>query len=145
VDYTPSPPQSMSPDLPSSISSNSNKAYAFVALPGNAQKKRPRRRYDEIERLYRCVYPDCQKAYGTLNHLNAHIHTQKHGKKRLPVGMCCYLFFLPQSSLTGGSKNRVQTASQAMEEGEEGPGIVLHRSANSTTWIVGFEPLRYWQ
>ena len=24
-----------------------------MALPGNVQKKRPRRRYDEIERLYR--------------------------------------------------------------------------------------------
>lgn len=32
----------------------SNKTYSFVALPGNAVKKRPRRRYDEIERLYRC-------------------------------------------------------------------------------------------
>lgn len=32
----------------------SGKQYAFVELPGNAVKKRPRRRYDEIERLYRC-------------------------------------------------------------------------------------------
>lgn len=32
----------------------SSKQYAFVELPGNAVKKRPRRRYDEIERLYRC-------------------------------------------------------------------------------------------
>jgi transcription factor CON7 len=32
----------------------SSKTYSFVALPGNAVKKRPRRRYDEIERLYRC-------------------------------------------------------------------------------------------
>lgn len=31
-----------------------SKQYAFVELPGNAVKKRPRRRYDEIERLYRC-------------------------------------------------------------------------------------------
>ena len=31
-----------------------SKTYSFVALPGNAVKKRPRRRYDEIERLYRC-------------------------------------------------------------------------------------------
>ncbi len=31
-----------------------SKTYSFVSLPGNAVKKRPRRRYDEIERLYRC-------------------------------------------------------------------------------------------
>lgn len=30
------------------------KTYSFVSLPGNAVRKRPRRRYDEIERLYQC-------------------------------------------------------------------------------------------
>ncbi|KIP07441.1 hypothetical protein PHLGIDRAFT_60387, partial [Phlebiopsis gigantea 11061_1 CR5-6] len=62
----------------------SGKTYSFVALPGNAVKKRPRRRYDEIERLYRCSFPSCTKAYGTLNHLNAHVTMQKHGSKRSP-------------------------------------------------------------
>lgn len=62
------------------------KTYSFVALPGNAVKKRPRRRYDEIERLYQCSWPDCTKAYGTLNHLNAHVTMQKHGSKRTPEG-----------------------------------------------------------
>ena len=72
--------------------SNSNgdfidrKTYSFVALPGNAVKKRPRRRYDEIERLYQCSWPDCNKSYGTLNHLNAHVTMQKHGMKRSPNG-----------------------------------------------------------
>jgi hypothetical protein len=65
------------------------KTYAFVALPGNAVKKRPRRRYDEIERLYQCSWPECTKAYGTLNHLNAHVTMQKHGPKRTPDGMSC--------------------------------------------------------
>lgn len=65
---------------------DSNKTYSFVALPGNAIKKRPRRRYDEIERLYQCSWPDCSKAYGTLNHLNAHVTMQKHGSKRSPNG-----------------------------------------------------------
>ncbi|GBE86657.1 hypothetical protein SCP_0905370 [Sparassis crispa] len=51
---------------------------------GNAVKKRPRRRYDEIERLYQCSWPNCTKAYGTLNHLNAHVTMQKHGPKRSP-------------------------------------------------------------
>ncbi|EIW79332.1 hypothetical protein CONPUDRAFT_107631 [Coniophora puteana RWD-64-598 SS2] len=61
-----------------------SKQYSFVALPGNAVRKRPRRRYDEIERLYQCSWPGCTKAYGTLNHLNAHVTMQKHGSKRSP-------------------------------------------------------------
>ncbi|KAG6886233.1 hypothetical protein C0993_010795 [Termitomyces sp. T159_Od127] len=69
---------------PDNAGDNSNKTYSFVALPGNTVKKRPRRRYDEIERLYQCSWPDCNKAYGTLNHLNAHVTMQKHGPKRQP-------------------------------------------------------------
>jgi hypothetical protein len=52
----------------------------------SAQKKRPRRRYDEIERMYLCGWSGCEKSYGTLNHLNAHVAMQKHGEKRLPSG-----------------------------------------------------------
>lgn len=73
------------PNANFSDSANS-KTYSFVALPGNTIKKRPRRRYDEIERLYQCSWPDCTKAYGTLNHLNAHVTMQKHGSKRTPGG-----------------------------------------------------------
>ncbi|KAI8985749.1 hypothetical protein BD414DRAFT_417009, partial [Trametes punicea] len=65
-------------------SSGNSKTYSFVSLPGNAVKKRPRRRYDEIERLYQCSWPGCTKAYGTLNHLNAHVTMQRHGPKRSP-------------------------------------------------------------
>lgn len=54
------------------------KNYSFVAIPGAYQRKRPRRRYDEIERLYHCTWPNCTKSYGTLNHLNAHVSMQKH-------------------------------------------------------------------
>jgi transcription factor CON7 len=68
------------------------KTYSFVALPGNAVKKRPRRRYDEIERLYQCSWPDCNKSYGTLNHLNAHVTMQNHGAKRSPNGLCSCSF-----------------------------------------------------
>ncbi|KAG1056062.1 hypothetical protein G6F43_002015 [Rhizopus delemar] len=71
----------------SSNASNSSveKVYSFVEIPGTNQKKRPRRRYDEIERLYHCNWPGCTKAYGTLNHLNAHVSMQKHGPKRNPA------------------------------------------------------------
>jgi hypothetical protein len=59
-------------------SSSSDKIYSFVAIPGTNQKKRPRRRYDEIERLYHCNFLGCTKSYGTLNHLNAHVSMQQH-------------------------------------------------------------------
>ncbi|KAF2872180.1 C2H2 transcription factor-like protein [Massariosphaeria phaeospora] len=48
------------------------------------QHKRPRRRYEEIERMYKCGWNGCEKAYGTLNHLNAHVTMQSHGAKRTP-------------------------------------------------------------
>jgi len=58
--------------------------YFGGSYGGSASKKRPRRRYDEIERLYSCSWPGCTKSYGTLNHLNAHVAMQKHGPKRSP-------------------------------------------------------------
>jgi hypothetical protein len=73
---------SMERQRQSSVSScSSDKAYSFVAIPGANQKKRPRRRYDEIERLYHCNWPGCTKSYGTLNHLNAHVSMQQHVRK----------------------------------------------------------------
>ncbi|KAJ5907583.1 hypothetical protein N7495_000265 [Penicillium taxi] len=58
--------------------------YSFVPIPGAQQNKRPRRRYEEIERMYKCGWNGCEKAYGTLNHLNAHVTMQSHGAKRTP-------------------------------------------------------------
>ncbi|ESZ99355.1 hypothetical protein SBOR_0280 [Sclerotinia borealis F-4128] len=58
--------------------------YSFVPIPGSQQTKRPRRRYEEIDRMYKCGYHGCEKAYGTLNHLNAHVTMQSHGNKRTP-------------------------------------------------------------
>jgi hypothetical protein len=82
------------PNISSDGATIDRKTYSFVALPGNAVKKRPRRRYDEIERLYLCSWPDCKKAYGTLNHLNAHVTMQKHGPKRTPEGELSKYSFL---------------------------------------------------
>lgn len=48
----------------------------------------------KVERLYGCNYPGCTKAYGTLNHLNAHITMQKHGLKRMPQGLSPFPFGL---------------------------------------------------
>jgi ARID/BRIGHT DNA binding domain len=49
--------------------------------------KGPRRKYEEIERMYKCGWRGCEKTYGTLNHLNAHVTMQSHGQKRTPGGM----------------------------------------------------------
>lgn len=67
------------------------KQYNFVQQGGQVTK-RPRRRYDEIERMYNCDYPGCTKAYGTLNHLNSHKTMQKHGPKSTPARPSLTLF-----------------------------------------------------
>ncbi|KAK3937614.1 putative transcriptional regulator [Diplogelasinospora grovesii] len=73
----PQTPTSAAPQRP-------NQVYSFVPIPGAQQHKRPRRRYEEIERMYKCGWNGCEKAYGTLNHLNAHVTMQAHGQKRTP-------------------------------------------------------------
>ncbi|KAK5939512.1 hypothetical protein PMZ80_007890 [Knufia obscura] len=70
-------PQTSAPQRPGQV-------YSFVPIPGAQQHKRPRRRYEEIERMYKCGWNGCEKAYGTLNHLNAHVTMQSHGSKRTP-------------------------------------------------------------
>jgi transcription factor CON7 len=72
-----------------------SQVYSFVPIPGSAQHKRPRRRYEEIERMYKCGWHGCEKAYGTLNHLNAHVTMQSHGNKRTPEGESFPLSYFP--------------------------------------------------
>lgn len=64
--------------------------------------------------MYKCGWNGCEKAYGTLNHLNAHVTMQSHGTKRTPEGtsviiLWCYLsiakparFSVIMYILTGG-------------------------------------------
>lgn len=54
-------------------------------LDMHSKPKRKRRRKEEIERMYRCGWQGCTKAYGTLNHLNIHARLMGHGPKRLPT------------------------------------------------------------
>lgn len=42
--------------------------------------------------MYKCGWNGCEKAYGTLNHLNAHVTMQSHGNKRTPEGMLSFPF-----------------------------------------------------
>jgi hypothetical protein len=46
--------------------------------------------------MYKCGWNGCEKAYGTLNHLNAHVTMQGHGAKRTPEGE---LYLTPFSCL----------------------------------------------
>lgn len=91
-----------------------NTVYSFVPIPGAAQHKRPRRRFEEIERMYKCGWQGCEKAYGTLNHLNAHVTMQSHGSKRTPEGK------FPIIDLIIADKSRIQGDPQRVEGKEEG-------------------------
>jgi hypothetical protein len=62
-----------------------HKIYSFVPLDVISQQKRPRKKFNEVERLYQCTYLNCTKAYGTLNHLNAHVTMQGH------VSLICFI------------------------------------------------------
>jgi hypothetical protein len=69
------------------IFANLLQVYSFCIGSVGKGPQRPRRRYEEIERLYKCGWDGCEKAYGTLNHLNAHVTMQSHGLKRTPEGI----------------------------------------------------------
>jgi len=56
-------------------------------MQGSTYAKRHRRRAQEVERYYRCNYPNCNKGYGALNHLNTHVRNANHGPKRNPEGI----------------------------------------------------------
>eukprot|EP00834_Sanchytrium_tribonematis_P009050 NODE_1422_length_1098_cov_1.086086.p1 type:complete len:129 gc:universal NODE_1422_length_1098_cov_1.086086:664-278(-) len=47
-------------------------------MVGARANKRPRRRSDEIERIYQCFF--CEKGYGSISHLNTHIKLKSHGE-----------------------------------------------------------------
>ena len=70
----------------SNLTGVNGKRHKFVCVTGYSINRRLRRGYDEIQRFYHCSWPDFNKAYGTLNHLNAHVKMQKHGQKRSPNG-----------------------------------------------------------
>lgn len=54
-------------------------------LADSKRGRRFRRRYNQIVRKYPCSFPGCIKSYGSLNHLNTHIVTKKHGHRKSKV------------------------------------------------------------
>ncbi|KAM3067161.1 hypothetical protein ACMFMG_011714 [Clarireedia jacksonii] len=69
------------PPINSPIKSCSNSLDEGNSFTG-PRLKRPRRKYGEIERPYKCSWEGCKKAYGNLGHLNTHVGNQSHGVKR---------------------------------------------------------------
>ena len=66
----------------SAVPATSSKAEHQPHVPQEKKSRRFRRRYNQIVRKYPCSFPGCLKSYGSLNHLNTHIVTKKHGPRK---------------------------------------------------------------
>ncbi|KAI9272378.1 hypothetical protein EDC94DRAFT_511857 [Helicostylum pulchrum] len=102
------------------ITNNSQKVFSFVPLPGLNQKKRPRRKFHEVERLYQCNYQDCSKSYGTLNHLNAHVSMQRHGPKRQPTEFKELRKMWRKQKRDNKQRSNSRSTSSSLDDHEEG-------------------------
>lgn len=105
--------------------------YSFVPIPGAQQHKRPRRRYEEIERMYKCGWMGCEKAYGTLNHLNAHVTMQSHGSKRTPEE------FKEIRKEWKAKKKEEEAQRKAAEEAAQRNGEAHHPSTSDGSAVYG--------
>jgi hypothetical protein len=72
---------------PAAFSPAGHCGYPPCPHPMSAAPKRLRRPPHEIERLYTCGWQGCEKAYGSLSHLNNHVRIKEHGARRFPHGM----------------------------------------------------------
>lgn len=59
--------------------------------------------------MYKCGWNGCEKAYGTLNHLNAHVTMQSHGQKRVPEGMLPHDILQLRAHMTRWSRGSTWT------------------------------------
>lgn len=99
--------------------------------------------------MYKCGWNGCEKAYGTLNHLNAHVTMQSHGQKRTPEGMfefdifcfptmrgCCYTI-----SGVGGRNSRWRAQSYYFPLSELKPMLVSYGGVRAVYFsLVGRVP-----
>ncbi|KAI5961316.1 hypothetical protein CANMA_003836 [Candida margitis] len=70
------------PNSVSGVAVPTTKSDTQPPIPQEKKSRRFRRRYNQIVRKYPCSYPGCSKSYGSLNHLNTHIVTKKHGPRK---------------------------------------------------------------
>lgn len=66
----------------SAVPASTSKQDLHTHVPPEKKSRRFRRRYNQIVRKYPCSFPGCLKSYGSLNHLNTHIVTKKHGPRK---------------------------------------------------------------
>ncbi|KAK6868974.1 C2H2 finger domain transcription factor CON7 [Candida tropicalis] len=82
-------------------------------LADNKRGRRFRRRYNQIVRKYPCSFPGCIKSYGSLNHLNTHIVTKKHGHRKSKAD------FQHSSQSKEDGSNKAGDASQYVQPGND--------------------------
>ncbi|KAG6248887.1 hypothetical protein E4U24_002495 [Claviceps purpurea] len=130
----------------------SSQVYSFVPIPGAQQHKRPRRRYEEIERMYKCGWNGCEKAYGTLNHLNAHVTMQSHGQKRTPEEFKEIRKEWKQRKKEEEAQRKAEEESQASagagsappDQGLEGPSTPSYPVSRAVQLPpIGYQPAQY--
>ncbi|OJD24537.1 hypothetical protein ACJ73_04102 [Blastomyces percursus] len=119
--------------------------YSFVPIPGAQQHKRPRRRYEEIERMYKCGWNGCEKAYGTLNHLNAHVTMQSHGAKRTPeefkeIRKEWKARKKEEENQRKAAEERERAAAQANQQVDGSAAADPSQAAQSTSYPAGVRP-----
>ncbi|TKY90934.1 hypothetical protein EX895_000932 [Sporisorium graminicola] len=68
------------------MDSHGNDEQSSQSSSVGIRRIRRRRKSEDVERKYRCDYDGCDKAYGTLNHLNTHRATNEHGPRLNAVG-----------------------------------------------------------
>lgn len=79
--------------------------------------------------MYKCGWNGCEKAYGTLNHLNAHVTMQSHGAKRTPEGRS---YVVTSPGLRLGSRPAMYPSCVSQ------PSAVF---AFAASWNFGFRPM----
>lgn len=68
--------------LPQNMEISYYPMHSYPEYPDHRRGRRFRRRYNQILRKYMCSFPGCTKSYGSLNHLNTHIFSKKHGQRK---------------------------------------------------------------
>lgn len=114
------------------------KSPAASASPAatNKPRRRVRRRYNQILRRFCCSYPQCNKSYGSLNHLNAHIVTKKHGqrKSRADFQFTDQNKFLDRYSVGGPASDLSVSGSRMAAENVQSGWPTRREQASGTYW-----------
>lgn len=104
----------------------------------NRVSRRFRRRYNQIERRFGCLFSNCTKSYGLLNHLNTHIVTKKHGKRR---AKCEFQPFVTSSTIPRSLQPVIgltQYVAHASKLASRNENLEFHCGSEASNDITGF-------